>query len=93
MKTKILFFFLSCFIVQAIDAQECEGFFAFEPDTKFEMTYFDKKGKVTSYSDQTITDITEMDGVIEAHVSTVIKDEKGEVLSENDFRIECNGEG
>lgn len=90
MNPRIPIFTLIClFFCSSLSAQECKGFFPFEPDTKFEMTYFDKKGKVTSISQTTITDITETDGVVEAEVNAVILDKKGEEVSNADYRIEC----
>ncbi len=83
------FFFLS----QSISAQDCKGFFPFEPDTKIEMTQYDKKGKTTSVTQTTIVDITETDGQVEAEISATVLDKKGEELHTGDYNIACKENG
>lgn len=89
----IFFLFFALFISESLLAQECHGFFPFEPDTKLEMTYYDKKGKTSSSSEMTILDIVEMDGIVEAHVASVLKDKKGEEVVSGDYRILCKENG
>lgn len=94
MKLKsILLILVSVFFVKSINAQECKGFFPFEPDTKLEMTYYDKKGKVSSSSELTIVDITETDGVVEAEVASVVRDKKGEEVTTGNYRVTCKEGG
>jgi len=94
MKTKsLLFLLLTLFVGSSLQAQECKGFFPFEPDTKMEMTFYHKKGKVTSSSNMEILDITEMDGTIEAEINASIKDKKGEEVHTADYRIACKENG
>jgi len=94
MKAKsLLFLLLMLFVGSSLKAQECKGFFPFEPDTKLEMTYYDKKGKVTSISNMDIVDITETDEIIEAEITASIKDKKGEEVHTADYRITCKDDG
>jgi hypothetical protein len=89
----VLLLLASVFVGKSLFAQECKGFFPFEPDTKLEMTYYDKKGKVSSISEITITDITETDGIIEAEIASVVKDKKGEEVTTGEYRIRCTEDG
>lgn len=94
MKNTPLFIVLLCSIfVSSIHAQECHGYFPFEPDTKFEMTYYDKKRRVNTVTTTTIMDITETDGLIEAEVSSTVSDKKGEEVHTADYRIACKDDG
>jgi len=94
MNSKSILVFLSlCFLSLSISAQDCSGFFPFEPDTKIEMTQYDKKGRTTSITQTTINDITETDGEVEAEVTAKVLDKKGEEIHEAEYNIACNENG
>ncbi len=94
MKTKqFIFSILMLLAGQAIKAQECIGFLPYEPDTEFEMTYYDKKGKVTSKNYTKVNDITEMDGIVQAELSSSVSDKNEEELNTVDFEVICKENG
>lgn len=91
LKTPLFFLLLLCFC-SSLSAQDCKGFFPFEPGTKFEITYYDKKDRVSSVGEHVVSDITSFDGITAAEMSVVVKDEDGEVVVENDYKVECDEE-
>jgi len=94
MKFKSLLLLLTFVLLgQSINAQDCNSYFPFEPDTKMEMTYYNKKGKTTSTTEIIVNDITETDGVVEAELTSVVSDKKGEKADAIDFRVKCTGNG
>ena len=82
-----------CFTFFAVQAQECSGFFPFEPDTKFEMTYYNKKDNITSVATHTVNDLTTMDDITAAELSYKIMDDDGELLTEGEYEVECSEAG
>lgn len=81
----LTFFFLS----QSISAQDCKGFFPFVPDTKIEMTQYDRKGKKSSTTQTTIVGITETNGQAEAKMTSIVSDKKGKELHAGAYNITC----
>jgi predicted GNAT family acetyltransferase len=95
MKTNKLFitlFFLAAFSIKMI-AQECQGYFPFEPGTEIEMTYYDKKGKVTMVTQTKIKDLLEEGGTTQALVYSKTLDKKDKLISEVDFEVICSEDG
>ena len=76
-----------------MSAQDCNGYFPFEPGTKIEMTQYDKKGRTTSLTQTTIEDITEAEGQVEAEITATVLDKKGEVVNTGSYNITCKENG
>ena len=70
-------------------AQECSSFFPFEEGAYLEYTNFNKKGKVESITENTVTTITKADGATEAIVGTVLKDKKGKESYSGSYQVFC----
>ncbi len=79
--------FLSTFAI----SQDCDVYIPNEVGTELELTHYDKKGKVTGISTQTVKEINEVEGGIEYHVHQLYTDEKGKDPMEADLKFECSG--
>lgn len=68
----------------------CEsGYLAFRQGVSFELTNYDKKGKVTSIQHQKINSVEADGDGFKANVSLEVSNEKGKNLSEGNYGIEC----
>ena len=84
--------FVLLFSTHRVFSQEnpCEsGYMPFKQDLSFELTSYDKKGKVSSVPKQMITALDEMDGGFEARVEMEIADEKGENVTTGKYDMQC----
>ena len=68
---------------------DCSAFYPFEEGVNFTITSYGKKDKVAAIADYTVTNVTDNTAVI----STSLKDDKGEVMNEGSFSIECDNGG
>lgn len=94
MKMKSLLLFCTIFFCSHfLKAQTCEGFFPFEQDTEMEMTYYDKKGKVSTINQIVVEDIFEEEEGTEVQVATTVKDKKGEEVFSGKYTIKCVEDG
>lgn len=68
----------------------CEsGYLAFRQGVSFELTNYDKKGKVTSIQHQKINSVEADGDGFKANVSLEVSNEKGKNQSEGNYGIEC----
>lgn len=94
MKSKSIVFLVSLFFIsQTISAQNCSTFFPFESGTKIEMTQYDKKGKISSRTQTTITDVVESGGQFEAVITSTVLDKKGKELNSGVYNVACKDDG
>ncbi len=61
-------------------------YYPFEEGTAFQITGYDKKGKINSVVDYSITDVTDNTATIKAKIS----DKKGKEITTTDYKINCN---
>lgn len=87
----ILFTTILILSFHAIKAQNvCEsGYLAFRQGVSFELTNYDKKGKVSSIQQQKINSVEATDDGFKANTSMVLSNEKGKTLSEGSYNLEC----
>ncbi|MBI1226264.1 MAG: hypothetical protein GC192_13605 [Bacteroidetes bacterium] len=72
----------------------CEsGYPAFRQGISFELTNYDKKGKVSSIQHQKINSVEADGDGFKANVSLEVTNEKGKNLSEGNYGIECKDGG
>ncbi len=68
----------------------CESnYLAFREGVSFELTNYDKKGKVSSIQHQKINSVEAIEDGFKANTSMVLSNEKGKTLSEGSYNIEC----
>ncbi|MBI5914510.1 MAG: hypothetical protein HY842_03975 [Bacteroidetes bacterium] len=88
-------FLLSCMLLLSaavgLRGQDlCEsGYLAFRQGVGFELTNYDKKGKVSSIQQQKVTNVETIADGFKATVSLLITSDKGKTLSEGSYGIEC----
>lgn len=71
----------------------CEGYMLMEKGVTLEFKDYDGKEKLTGSQSTTITDITDVAGVVTVKMHSISKDAKDKVTSEGDFSFTCqNGE-
>ena len=71
----------------------CESaYMPFKQDVFYELTNYDKKGKVTGINRHTISEVEPTSSGYKAVVSVDILDEKEKELSKTSFAFECDGE-
>ncbi|MBK9017668.1 MAG: hypothetical protein IPM82_28490 [Saprospiraceae bacterium] len=77
--------------VVSLKAQDvCEsGYLAFRQGVSFELTNYDKKGKVTSLQHQKVNSVEAVADGFKAGVSIVVSNEKGKSVSEGNYNVEC----
>jgi hypothetical protein len=73
----------------AILAQDCEDYFPQKEGTVLEYVNFDKKDKITGSSETSLKEKKEIPGGMSAVFASKFKDDKGEVLYENEVPVEC----
>lgn len=86
LKTLLIFFFLPCFTY----AQDCETWFPFNDEAEIEMTYYDKKGKISSINAYQIIEANYMDEGLVAVVKYENFTDEGEEISEGTFQAICD---
>ncbi|MEM9829799.1 MAG: hypothetical protein AAF944_04135 [Bacteroidota bacterium] len=85
---------LSLFLLSGAFAQECEGnFYRMEPGSVFHFTYYDKKDKVETRQENTVTEVDKSNGELEATINTKIFDKKDKLVTEGSFVVICEGSG
>lgn len=72
-------------------SQDCDVYIPNEVGSELEQTHYDKKGKVSGISKQTVKEIKEVEGGIEFSVHQLHTDEKGKNPIEADLEFECKG--
>lgn len=72
-----------------LSQNDCSVFYPFEEGVNFTITSYGKKEKVAAIANYTVTNVVDNTAVI----STSLKDDKGEVLNEGSFSIQCENEG
>ncbi len=68
----------------------CESnYLAFREGVSFELTNYDKKGKVSGVQNQKINSVEAIEDGFRASTNMVLTNEKGKTLSEGSYNIEC----
>lgn len=71
----------------------CEGYMAIEKGVVYTYENYDQKNKLTGSTESSITELNEVEGVLNATVHGVHKDSKGKIEHEQDVNFSCeNGE-
>jgi hypothetical protein len=55
------------------------------------VTNYSKKGKVVAVTDNSVISVTTSGGTATATINSIVKDKKGEVISDGEFQINCTG--
>lgn len=71
--------------------QDCSAFYPFEEGINFQITNFDKKGKVVASTDHVISSVTTSGSTTTAAINSKMKDINGELITEGEYLINCNG--
>ena len=72
-------------------SQDCSAFYPFEEGISFQVTNYDKKGKVVAVTDHTVNTITTSGGDATATINSLVKDKKGETIADGEYEIICAG--
>lgn len=72
-------------------SQDCSAFYPFEEGISFQVTNYDKKGKIVAVTDHTVNSITTSGGDATATINSVVKDKKGETITDGEYEIMCAG--
>lgn len=84
-------FFLGTFFLQAQD--ECNNLFPFDDGVMFEITHYDKKGKLESVTTHKVEALEPEDEGWSADVTASVSDTKGEAVTDMEYIVYCrNGE-
>ncbi|MDX1652177.1 MAG: hypothetical protein R3277_06775 [Brumimicrobium sp.] len=87
---KVLLFSLVFLAANLIGySQECLNLELLEKGSKWEITSYDKKDKVSGYTSYEVLDVTTGDNAIVWKVKMILKDDKGEPVSEQTTEIKC----
>lgn len=70
----------------------CESFFPNKIGTKWELTSYDAKDKVSSISKSELTTLNDITGGLEATVNVEVLDNKGKSISKGDVTMKCTAE-
>ena len=71
--------------------QNCSTFYPLEKGTQFQITNYNKKGAVITTASHRVSTVKNSGGNTEATLTTEMKDEKGKVITEGEYTIQCNG--
>lgn len=72
-------------------SQDCSAFYPFQEGISFQITNYSNKDKVVAVSDNTVKTITTSGGTETATINSIVKDKKGEVITDGDYQIICDG--
>jgi len=72
-------------------SQDCSAFYPFEEGVSFQVTNYNKKGKVVAVTNHTVNSIVTSGDAATATINSVVKDKKGEVLTDGEYEIICEG--
>ncbi|MEO6583224.1 MAG: hypothetical protein ABIO05_02805, partial [Ferruginibacter sp.] len=70
-------------------AQNCGKYYAFKKGAVSEITYYDKKGKVSAVSNNIVQDIRKDGGGQVASMVSVVRDDKGKTVGESKYDVTC----
>lgn len=72
-------------------SQDCSAFYPFEEGISFQVTNYSNKGKVVAVTDHTIKTVVTSGETATATINSLVKDKKGETISDGEFQINCTG--
>jgi len=85
---KLLFFAFLLMSAMAY-SQSCNYYFNLPEGSKLVYHHFDKKDKLSSITDYKIMSIKKTGDAMLAEINTIVKDDKGEVISDGDISFTC----
>lgn len=88
MKTITLICAFFC-CLPAVLSQDCSKYFPMDEGTKFQITIYDKKDKVSGVMDYVVKDVS-------GNTATVfyeMKDEKGKMMTSSEYGVTCTNDG
>lgn len=91
MKKQILALVVVICFAQTGFSQDCSAFYPFEEGINFQVTNYTNKGKIVAVTDHTVKSISTSGGTATATINSVVKDKKGETLTDGDYQINCAG--
>jgi len=71
--------------------QDCSAFYPFEEGISFQITNYSKKGKVVAVTDHAVNSIITSEGTATATINSIVKDNKGEIITDGEYQIICTG--
>lgn len=80
---------LMAFTISNETSNGCDGYYLVEKGVTLEYKDYNAKDKFLGSQQSTITDLAEVDGVLNATIHSVSKDEKDKVTTEGDFKFTC----
>jgi hypothetical protein len=91
MKKQILILLVFASISFTVLSQDCSAFYPFEEGISFQITNYDRKGKVSASTDHLISSVTTSGNNTTATINSKMKDINGELITEGEYLINCNG--
>ncbi len=73
-------------------SQDCSAFYPFEEGISFQITNYSNKDKVVASADHTVKSITNSGGTTTAIINSIVKDKKGEIITDGEYQISCTGD-
>jgi hypothetical protein len=93
MKVKIFFSWLIAFLVAFAPtltyAQHCDSYYMLSNNSEYELLNYDKKDNLTGKVQYKVTAVNSTPAKTEAVVHSKIFDDKGKMVSEGDFTVNC----
>lgn len=91
MKTSVFgLMFIFCIFVGT--AQDCNNYYPMIEGLAAQVTSYDKKGKAVAVVDYEIKEVRSNGDEKIATISSVVKDKKGDLITNSIFDVRCNGE-
>ncbi len=88
-KTSLIIVFLLVLSVGYAQTNDCNGYFAYKQGTKFELTCYDKKDKVTTLLKYEVKKNVSSASKTEFFFYNETMDDKGKLLVKGDYSVEC----
>lgn len=91
MKSKVFSILLTLSSLTTVTTaqSDCSAFFTLEKGAMWEINHYNKKGVLSSVSAQEVGVVEMLDGSWEAQVQQKIKDDKGNIMTEGNYRLKC----
>lgn len=73
-------------------SQSCSTFYPFSEGATMQITSYGANQKVAAIIDYIVKDITTVSGIETAKMNTIIRDKKGDLVTESNYEMSCTGD-
>jgi hypothetical protein len=80
------------FITTSIFSQSCSKFYPFSKGANMQITTYGNNNRIAAIGEYTVKNISTISNTETAIMTSVMKDKKGNILTESNYELNCNGD-